>query len=47
MKDVLELYCIVGFLYIILVDLEGKIVVKELCGDDFYNIVEKFVNGVK
>ena len=45
MKDVLESYCIVGFPHIILVDPEGKIVAKELRGDDLYNTVEKFVNG--
>ena len=46
-KDVLESYCIVGFPHIILVDPEGKIVAKELRGDDLYNTVEKFVNGAK
>jgi len=46
-KDVLESYCIVGFPHIILVDPEGKIVAKELRGDDFYNTVKKFVNGAK
>jgi hypothetical protein len=47
LKDVLESYCIVGFPHIILVDPEGKIVAKELRGDDLYNTVEKFVNGAK
>ncbi|WP_281514470.1 TlpA disulfide reductase family protein [Phocaeicola sartorii] len=46
-KKVLEAYCIVGFPHIILVDPEGKIVAKELRGDDLYNTVEKFVNGAK
>ena len=46
-KDVLESYCIVGFPHIILVDPEGKIVAKELRGDDLYNTVKKFVNGAK
>ena len=40
-------YCIVGFPHIILVDPEGKIVAKELRGDDLYNTVEKFVNAYK
>ncbi|WP_242385567.1 TlpA disulfide reductase family protein [Phocaeicola sartorii] len=46
-KKVLETYCIVGFPHIILVDPEGKIVAKELRGDDLYNTVEKFVNGAE
>lgn len=46
-KKVLESYCIVGFPHIILVDPEGKIVAKELRGDEIYHTVEKFVNGVK
>lgn len=46
-KKVLETYCIVGFPHIILVDPEGKIVAKELRGDDLYNTVERFVNGAE
>ena len=46
-KKVLESYCIVGFPHIILVSPEGKIVAKELRGDDIYNTVDKFVNGIK
>ena len=46
-KKVLETYCIVGFPHIILVAPEGKIVAKELRGDDLYNTVEKFVNGAE
>lgn len=46
-REVLDHYCIVGFPHIILVDPEGKIVAKELRGDDLYNTVEKFVGGIK
>lgn len=46
-REVLDNYCIVGFPHIILVDPEGKIVAKELRGDDLYNTVEKFVGGIK
>lgn len=46
-RKVLDNYCIVGFPHIILVDPEGKIVAKELRGDDLYNTVEKFVGGIK
>lgn len=44
---ILGSYCIVGFPHIILVNPEGQIVAKELRGDDLYNTVEKFVDGVK
>lgn len=40
-------YCIVGYPHIILVDPAGKIVAKELRGDELYNTVKSFVNGEK
>lgn len=46
-EKILESYCIVGFPHIILVNPEGKIVAKELRGDDLYNTVKKIVDGVK
>lgn len=46
-EKISEAYCIVGFPHIILVNPEGKIVAKELRGEELYNTVEKFVNGAK
>lgn len=46
-KTILEDYCIVGFPHIILVDPDGKIVAKELRGDDIYKTVEGFVSKSK
>lgn len=46
-KSILDEYCIVGFPHIILVDPEGKIVAKELRGDDIYETVDKLINKSK
>lgn len=39
-RSVLETYCIVGFPHIILIDPEGRIIAKELRGDDLVKTVE-------
>ena len=46
-KTVLDAYCIVGFPHIILIDPQGKIIAKELRGDDIYNTVDKFIDKAK
>lgn len=46
-KTVLDAYCIVGFPHIILIDPQGKIIAKELRGDDIYNTVDRFIDKAK
>lgn len=42
-KKILDSYCIVGFPHIILIDPEGRIIAKELRGDDIYDTVKYWI----